>query len=175
MIIKNKLFSLIFLLSICTIFAQHKETIVQNRAGMVGVKTKNDFLEAPYVSWFNPSYNSYKVDKKSLDKLKALEAPFKIKVFMSVWCHDSKREVPRLFKILEAMNFDKNNLEIIALDRAKKTPDNLQVGFDIQRTPTFIFYKDDKEIARYVEHSKKSLEKDLLKILSGKKYKHAYE
>ena len=93
---------------------------------------------------------------------------------MSVWCHDSHREIPRLSKILEAIDFQEQNLEIIALNRAKKTPNNLQKGFNIKRTPTLIFYKNGKEINRFVEQPIKSLEKDILKILAGKNYKHTY-
>ena len=94
---------------------------------------------------------------------------------MSVWCHDSHREVPQLYKILEAIDFNENDLQIIALNRAKKTPNNLQEGFNIQRTPTIIFYRENKEIARYVEKPRNSLEKDMLRVFSGKTYKHSYD
>ncbi len=156
-------------------YAQVKETITENRTDQVGIKTKNDFEQEPYNQWFNPTYTAYQLDKRAINKLKKYTNTFTIKVFMSVWCHDSKREVPHLYKILEAINFDMKNLEIIALDRAKKTPNNLQEGFDIVRTPTFIFYKEDKEMGRYVEIPRKILEKDILTIVSGKSYKHSYE
>jgi transcriptional regulator with XRE-family HTH domain len=37
-----------------------------------------------------------------------------------------------------------------------------------------IFYKDGKEIGRYVEFARETLEKDMLAIVSGKSYKHSY-
>ena len=37
------------------------------------------------------------------------------------------------------------------------------------------FYKDGKEIGRYVEYARVSLEKDILKIVSGLPYKHSYD
>jgi len=156
------------------LYAQVKETITENRTDQVGIKIKKDFEQGPYNKWFNLNYKEYSLDKKTIKKLKRYSNKFKLKVFMSVWCHDSKREVPHLYKILEAINFDQENLEVIALNRAKKTPKNLQEGFDIVRTPTFIFYKKDKEIGRYVEIPRETLEKDILKIVSGKSYKHAY-
>jgi len=157
------------------IYAQVKETITQNRTDQVGIKSKKDFEQQPYNKWFNLNYKEYTLDKKTIKKLKRHSAKFKLKVFMSVWCHDSKREVPHLYKILEAINFNQKNLEVIALDRAKKTPENLQEGYDIVRTPTFIFYKKGKEIGRYVEIPRETLEEDILKIVSGKSYKHSYE
>ena len=94
---------------------------------------------------------------------------------MGTWCGDSKRETPHFYKILEQTDFNLNNLELITVDVSKKTPDNLQKGFDIKRVPTFIFYRDGKEIGRYVEYARESLEKDMLKIVSGEGYKHSYD
>ena len=64
---------------------------------------------------------------------------------------------------------------MITENRSKKTPNNLQHGFNIKRVPTFIFYKKGKEIGRYVEYARESLEKDLLKIVSGEPYRHSYD
>ena len=75
---------------------------------------------------------------------------------------------------MDEANFNYYYLEIIAVDRSRKTPDDLQKGFELIRVPTFIFYKKGKEIGRFVEYPKKSVEADFLKILNGKRYKHAY-
>ena len=73
------------------------------------------------------------------------------------------------------MNFNYKNLELVAVDRSKKTPDNLQEGFNIIRVPTFIFYKNGEEIGRFVEYPRETVEEDILKIVSGEPYKHSYE
>ena len=170
----KKFFFLLFLSFLSLSVKAQKETISQNRADFIGVKTKAFFKQQPHAIWFYESYDEYSLDQKTIKKIKKCLDGITIKVFMSVWCHDSHREIPRLYKILEAVNFDENNLEIVTLNRAKKTPNNLQEGFDILRTPTLIFYKNGKEISRFVEHPLKSLEKDILKILRGKNYEHAY-
>jgi len=36
-----------------------------------------------------------------------------------------------------------------------------------------MFYKKVKEIVRYVEYARESLEKDILKIIIGNTYKHS--
>ena len=94
---------------------------------------------------------------------------------MGTWCGDSKRETPTFYKILDETNYNYNNLELVTVDRSKTTPDGLEKGYDVVRVPTFIFYKDGKEIGRYVEYARESLEEDMLAILSGKDYKHSYE
>lgn len=156
------------------ITAQEKETISQNRADLVGIKTLSDFKNPPNADWFNKEYEAYDLDKRTIKKLQKHLENIQIKVFMSVWCHDSHREIPRLYKVLDAINFDSKNLEVIALNRSKKTPDNLQEGYQVIRTPTIIFYEKHEELGRYIEKPIASLEKDMLKIVSHKPYKSAY-
>ena len=45
----------------------------------------------------------------------------------------------------------------------------------IINVPTFIFYKDGEELGRIVEYPIQDLESDMLKILSGQPYRHAYD
>ena len=94
---------------------------------------------------------------------------------MGTWCGDSKRGVPRFYKILEETGFDEDYFELITVGRNKKTPDNLQEGFDLIRVPTFIFFKDGKEVGRFVERPRETMEKDILKIITGATYKHSYD
>jgi len=170
----KNLFLFLFLFSLPLSITAQKETVSQNRAEYIGIKTKAFFKQQPHAKWFIESYDGYDLDQKTIKKIKKHLDGITIKVFMSVWCHDSHREIPRLYKILEAADFNENNIQIIALNRAKKTLNNLQEGFDIFRTPTLIFYKKGKEISRFVERPQKSLEKDIFKIVSGKNYKHTY-
>jgi hypothetical protein len=93
---------------------------------------------------------------------------------MGTWCHDSQREVPALFKVLDQIPFNQDQLNIIGLSMNKDTPMKLEQDFDIRRTPTFIFSRSGKEIGRYVERPRISLEQDLLKIVSGSGYRHTY-
>ena len=61
------------------------------------------------------------------------------------------------------------------MDRDKKTPTGSATGNGITNVPTFIFYKDGKEVNRIVESPVEFLEDDILAILSGSDYKHTYE
>ncbi len=142
---------------------------------LVGQIDKSYLLQEPYLTWYEKNYSSYSPNQNSIDELRKALNEHQIKGFIGTWCHDSQRETPRLFKILEKTNYDLNNLNLIALDQSKKTPELLEKGFDIQRTPTFIFYKNGIEIGRIVEHPRESLEKDMLKIISGQKYTHSYQ
>jgi uncharacterized protein YcsI (UPF0317 family) len=61
------------------------------------------------------------------------------------------------------------------VDKDKKTPTGSAKENDITNVPTFIFYRDGKEINRIVESPVAFLEDDILAILSGADYKHTYE
>lgn len=137
-----------------------------NRAGL-----QTDAFKA----WFNPGYEDYNVDKETLDSLKVLLKDINITVFMGSWCEDSHRDVPQLYKILDEADFDESRLWVVSLTEEKKSPEGYENGKNIQNVPTIIFYKSNKEIGRIVEYPIQTLEKDMLAILSGKDYKHAYD
>lgn len=142
---------------------------------LIGIQTKENFKQQPYAKWFNPGYDNYTPDAKTIQKIKKHLKGVTVKAFMGTWCGDSKRETPHFYKIMDEAGFDYKNLTMITVNRDKETPDHLEAGLNIEHVPTFIFYKGGKEIGRFVEYPRESLEKDILKIVSGKPYKHSYE
>lgn len=148
---------------------------MENPDILVGVQHKEALLQPPFNTWFSSNYSNYNPNEEVVEKLSPLLKDITIKVFMGTWCGDSKRETPAFYKILEAADYDLNNLQLITVTREKNTPQGFEKGLDIERVPTFIFYRDGMEIGRYVEFAQESLEKDMLAIFSGKDYKHSYE
>jgi thiol-disulfide isomerase/thioredoxin len=140
-----------------------------------GIANKESFQDDPFKRWFNSRQAEYTSDKETIAKLTDALKGHTIKGFMGTWCGDSRRETPRFYKILKQAGFDEKYFELITVNRSKKTPDNLQEGFNIIRVPTFIFYKEGKEVGRYVEYPRETLEKDILKIVTGQAYKHSYD
>jgi thiol-disulfide isomerase/thioredoxin len=169
-------FLLIFTITLSSCSAQKETNATKNKQGdLVGLANKESFNQVPYKSWFTENFNDYKPNEAVVSSLEIALKDITIKGFMGTWCEDSQRETPNFYKILELANFNFKNLELLTVNRSKKTPDNLQNGFNIKKVPTFIFYKKGKEIGRYVEYARETLEKDMLKIVSGKTYKHVYD
>jgi thiol-disulfide isomerase/thioredoxin len=167
---------LLFVLSItvnCT--AQQKHATKNASGDLVGITARVDFNQQPYTNWFQPNYDGYTVDNNTAEKLKKALKGVTIKAFIGTWCGDSRRETPQFYKLLSLAKFDLKNLEMITVNRGKRTPDHLEKGFEVRRVPTFIFYKKGEEIGRYVEFARESLDKDILKIITGKEYKHSYD
>lgn len=148
---------------------------VQNSM-LLGEIEKKDFLSPPFASWFNANYDSYEPAPEAMETIEGnISEVDEIVVYMGTWCPDSKREVPKFFRILDMANYDLDQVKMVAVDRSKNAPDNSQEEYGVFRVPTFIFYKDGEEIGRFVENPRETLEKDVAKIVSGVEYKHSYE
>ncbi|MDG1996461.1 MAG: thioredoxin family protein [Emcibacteraceae bacterium] len=140
---------------------------------LLGVITSADLQKAPYESWYNKENDDYEVDETSLENLKTLMKGVDVKIIMGTWCHDSKREVPRFYKMLSVSGVSEKQVEMIALDRKKMAPNGEIDNMEITNTPTFIFYKNGQELNRIVEKPVESLEKDLVKVLKKQPYRHS--
>ena len=145
---------------------------------LVGKINVDAFDTSPYTAWYSKNYDDYQVEEKIIAPHKSTLESFKILVFMGTWCGDSKRQVPRFIKILEHLDFSMENLIIVAVDRRngyyKKSPTGEEWGLNIIKVPTFIFYKNGKEVNRIVESPIETLEKDMVKILSANAYTPNY-
>ncbi len=159
----------------CSVQKQVVTATEDTQGNLVGIANKESFLQEPYRDWFTPNYDAYDIDDAVVEKIEPLLKNVTIKAFMGTWCGDSQEQIPVFYKIMDEADFKYKNLELVTVNRSKKTPDNLQEGFDIIRVPTFIFFKDGKEIGRLVEYPRESVEADILKIVNGEPYKHSYE
>lgn len=152
---------------------EKKQTILAGHCSISSMQMPN------YKEWFDKNYNEYKVDSSSIPAIKPLLQNKTIEIFLGSWCGDSKREVPRMLKVLEAASFDTSNVKIIFVDNAlnayKQSPQHEEKGKNIHHVPTLIIYEGNKELNRIVESPIVSLEKDLLAIISKQAYEPNYK
>ncbi len=142
---------------------------------LVGTASLDSLAVAPYSGWYHENREAYAPSDEKIEALKPLLKKVKIQVFLGTWCKDSKREVPRFTKILEEAGYDPSRVEVVAVDREKIAPEEHVTGMSLINVPTFIFYKNKEELGRIVEFPIEDLESDMLKILSGEPYRHAYD
>lgn len=167
-------------LSVLLLFLVSQTTLCQNKmdrnGNLIGVINKEDLQTGKFKAWFSPEFEKYTPKKRVVKKISKYLDGVSVISFAGTWCHDSKRVLPRFYKIMELAGFDlSSNFQLIGITRGKKTPDRLEKGYNIKHTPTLIFYKNGKEMNRFVEHSIETLEKDILKIVSEKEYEHLYK
>ncbi len=131
-----------------------------------------------YKTWFDDSYNKYTIDAPTTEQLKPLLQNKRMEIFLGSWCGDSKREVPRMIKVLQNAGMDTTKLSLIFVDNSpnayKQSPQHEEQGKNIHHVPSFIIYDEYKEIGRIIESPVTSLEKDLLAILQQQPYQPNY-
>jgi hypothetical protein len=135
---------------------------------LIGLCNRAGFATCGFDSAYRAGYSSYEPGIDILNQLPPFLKDIKITVVMGTWCGDSKEHVPHFYKILDLLKFDFNKLTLICVDRSKTAPETELQQLKIERVPTFIFYRKNIEIGRIVETPEASLEKDMLRITSGK-------
>ena len=172
-----KFLSLLIVATLLLSCKQNNYTEVVDKEGeliLLGEIDLEALQKEPYKEWFKNNHNSYQPNTTLLEQFSEQLKEHDIQLFLGTWCSDSQREVPNFIKILEATDFPINNLEMVAMDRDKDNPAEEKKAWNIDYVPTFIFVKDGKEVNRIVEMPLESLEKDMLKILTGQPYTPLY-
>ena len=146
---------------------------------LLGKINKDALSTAPFNQWFTENYNAYTPNSETIDELRNALPAYTITAFMGTWCGDSKREIPKLYKVLAAANFPLERLTVIAVDNQqsnyKQSPGGEEEGLNIHRVPTVIVYKNGQEVNRLVESPQASIEADLAKISSTNAYTPKYQ
>lgn len=146
---------------------------------LLGIHNEKSLKKPPFAEWYNKNFNEYKPDDSLSNQMKSLLHGKKMKIFLGTWCGDSKREVPRMMRLLNHYGMDNSAIELIMVDNHdsvyKQSPAHEEKGLNIHRVPTFIVYQEGKELGRIVESPVESLEKDLLKIVNGNAYTPKYK
>ena len=141
---------------------------------LVGLSNRFGLEQTPFSEWYHEEYGTYELDNEVMKIIKDNIKNVRIKLFMGTWCRDSKREVPRIYRILDAVSFDKSRLTLINLDRTKSSPKGKEERLNIHHVPTLILYRNGIEIGRIIESPIKSLEKDIAAILTDESYTPNY-
>ena len=153
------------LLGCAGIFPKNNPTVIFDDGNHFGLLSKSLIIDHDSYTWFPKQYDAYHPDLNGFDSANLKQ--ISIKIFMGTWCHDSKREVPRLYKILDELYYAYENFEIIGLTKDKKGYFQDYATFGITNTPTIIFYRNDMEIGRIIEEPKGSLEDQMARIIAN--------
>jgi len=125
--------------------------------------TREKVLSGP--EW-QQNYDSYKPDPAQIETLKSkLGVNLHVDIYLGLWCSDSRNNVPPFIKIVDATGISVPvrfyNVQRKPVATVKYFSDKYQV----ERVPTFIFYRGDTEIGRIVENPKTSLIEDMIALL----------
>lgn len=167
---------LVIVLCACSSFGQ-----TNNKSAILYGKTEISALTTePYSKWYDSTYQAYQPNEKIINKIKSEGVrDVRVEIYYGTWCGDSRREVPRMMKVLDVVGIKNTSISLIALggndSLYKQSPAGEETGKGIFRVPVMIVYKNGKEAGRINEYPAMSLEQDLLLILSGKPYMPNYK
>lgn len=137
---------------------------------LLGEVTVEQLREAPYDAWFNSNYDAYTPRPEIMQAIPRNFEGLDIQIVFGTWCGDSQREVPRLWKTLDAMGWPEDQRRLVAVDRSdeqyKRSPDELEKSLEVYWVPTVAIFEGSEERGRIVEYPNLSLERDLQAILS---------
>lgn len=116
-------------------------------------------------NWFQHYYADYSVDAVKTAEIGTMQQGIRYVFIAGTWCGDSKREIPRMYKIFDAAKVPEQRITLIGVDRLKSDNRGTAEKFLVERVPTFIVLRNEREIGRIVETPVETLEEDLLEIL----------
>lgn len=142
--------------------ASEGEPVVQSEEPFTGAVTRDEIL-AGSESWAG-AFAEAEFDNAAATRLAEVEPGAEVTIWLGVWCGDSRREVTRWWKAVDAAGDLPFTVEMIGVAR----------GFgeryeDLEAVPTFVVTRDGREVGRVVETSVTSIEKDVLALLAGEK------
>jgi hypothetical protein len=113
------------------------------------------------------NYDEFQPEAERIAALRSrLGDNLRIDVYLGLWCSDSRAQVPPFLKILDAIGAP-IPVRYFAVERKTDKGIRYYVGhLQVERVPTFIFYRGDRGIGRIVENPEVGLCEDMLEILS---------
>ena len=163
----KNLILLTFLIAASQINAQDFNITTDEKNGeplILGYCPASIIIDSLFKDTWTTEYNNYRPDYETLDSLEGKLEDVTIKIVFRSTCSDSREQLPRLFKILNELNYDVNSITLIGVNREKQGLSSETEGLEIELVPTIIFYKDGSEIGRIVETPTERLDKELVRL-----------
>ena len=164
------IFSLGCLLVSLTSIAQKEESVEPDGTKIIkGFFTKQQLSTDAAFPWYLENKKGFIPDSNAVKSFTVNKSYVYILAFGGTWCGDTKTLLPKFYALTEASNFPEDHITLIGVDRSKKTIHNLSETFNVTNVPTFIVFKNGKEIGRVVEYGKYGMiDKELGEILQVK-------
>ncbi len=134
--------------------AQGYETVADNNGSKMYLGFIHDSLlkTDTAFNWFAKAQNTYKQKEAVVKAFEANKDSVNFLVFVGTWCPDSHYVIPRFFSILDTVEFNKENVTMVAVDRTKQDKNRLTHVLKVTNVPTIIVFKNGKELGRVVEY-----------------------
>lgn len=119
-------------------------------------------------AWFKNNMKYGQTDAKAVEAFKQNSSKFTIVAFIGTWCRSTHNLLPGFYRLIDKSGYPESQITLIGTNQAKTTVQNLHTQYKIKFVPTFIVFKNGKEIGRVVEYGKYgTVDKELGEIVSN--------
>jgi len=116
---------------------------------------------------YRKGLEAYQPDPKALERLRSVTKPIEIEVVFGTWCPHCKVMVPRFMKSIEEADNGNIHVSYLGVPQNFSSFEPAKVK-NIQGVPTFIFYRDGKELGRIPgEPTEGTIEQAMVKIIDS--------
>lgn len=122
-----------------------------------------DFLSK--FSEYKPSIVLYSSEKDVIESIKVNLEGLEIKIFYGGLCPDCRLELSRLISVINALEVEDLGIEFIEVKRNMDDGLGRAYEMNILVVPTFIFFRNGKEIGRIIERPNDKMERDFAEIV----------
>ena len=163
-------FICLMMLSYPALSQEMNKTIIDERTGqevLYGFCNREGLQSGDFGEIFKAEYQDYKPDKKLIKKIKKQNSKsgLFIVVVLGTWCPDSQEHVPHFIKIMDEARIPDKQVSVICVDGYKQCDGVGMDRYDIEKVPTFIFFRQEKELGRIIEHPEGTLEEDVYSFI----------
>ncbi len=142
---------------------------------LFGEVSREDIAEN--IENWDEEYPAYGPDTSAVTALRERLTGVRVTCIFGTWCDDSKREVPRLWKVLDEAGYPVSRLTMCAVGSSRFTEDmpipreafvwsnDVKSWYDVKAVPTIIVTRGGMELGRIVERPESSIEGDLCRFV----------
>ena len=165
------LICVLFVSSFSFLIAQDTNKIVHDEKSgkpmLIGPCTREALTDTSFSWWFDSNYKMYEPDTVTVKEIEYNSDNVKTTIVMGTWCSDSREQVPHFFKVMDEAGYPEDSITMVCVGRGISDSTGVSDSLKIKLVPTFIFYRDRKELGRIIETPKKTMEEDIYEILAG--------
>lgn len=137
--------------------ASNGKKVLKGKIEMKTLMNDSDF------AWFYTGVNNYQPNDNMLNYIKDNRGTFNVVAVAGTWDDQSRRLLPALYKIMILAGSPDEQVTTYGVD--EKLDGSTPQDYKAKKLPTFIFFRDGKEIGRISGDVGESLESDIAKIL----------
>ncbi len=108
----------------------------------------------------------YAPDPVAVEAIRERFCDAEVLIFLGTWCPDTRRELPRFWRIADRAGIEESKITLVGVDRSKQDAEGLAGRWRIVRVPTFILLRGGREVGRIEERPTATLERDIADILA---------